>query len=434
MSKWLLAAVSAASLLLTSCVDSQRNGDLFSPDGTHSTSLGPSQLDERAALTELTQAVALALQDRGLRQRIRTDMWRSRYTAEHKLHFHAYVQGESGGILLAKMAKHSGKSRTELQQLIASVRPLEFYVPDPDHRAEWTGDEDVVVGSQLEEEDVPVFYTTGGAPLFVGANDFPEQPTLSLVPVESDFSVQLDPNTFENGQDRNGETIGTYQVARGLIANQSGIGDVTLADDCDSPSLIVPCKPIGGGGGGGWTPPADAVYQRGIGVQEYISHIRALNDHEPKLRGAPEFKLLVVGTSDTDGNAELRSEFNIPEGIWAGSDDTKNAKWREYSPNLKLILWDTDYGTRVRVECWEIDGPAAFSFNVSGSTTILGVNVGFSAAFQREDSDDFCGRGYITPRLSTGEWTEIPNNSPRDIDYDGTSDLQWYGYGRDVTT
>ena len=153
-------------------------------------------------------------------------MWRSRYTAEHKLHFHAYVQGESGGILLAKMAKHSGKSRTELQQLIASVRPLEFYVPDPDHRAEWTGDEDVVVGSQLEEEDVPVFYTTGGAPLFVGANDFPEQPTLSLVPVESDFSVQLDPNTFENGQDRNGETIGTYQVARGLIANQSGIGDV----------------------------------------------------------------------------------------------------------------------------------------------------------------------------------------------------------------
>lgn len=74
MSKWLLAAVSAASLLLTSCVDSQRNGDLFSPDGTHSTSLGPSQLDERAALTELTQAVALALQDRGLRQRIRTDM------------------------------------------------------------------------------------------------------------------------------------------------------------------------------------------------------------------------------------------------------------------------------------------------------------------------------------------------------------------------
>lgn len=148
--------------------------------------------------------------------------------------------------------------------------------------------------------------------------------------------------------------------------------------------------------------------------------------------GQPEFYIVLGGTLDTDGNAELTKKIEFPDGIWDDYDHEED-DWVLYDQQ-KLVDWDTDYGTRVRVRCMESDGAPDISINISGNTDIAGVNVEFSGSISngREGGDDACGQDYVTPRFSNGEWSLIPDGSSPE--FDGTSDLRWYGYGIDVTS
>lgn len=374
---------------------------------------------EQASLSNsperIARYLALALQAPGLRRQLKTSMESSSVT-ESKLHLQRFLKG-SGRILISGMARAGGVSEHQITTLLEALPSMELYFPVPEHRRIWNGDEDLLIAVALSETRAPTGFTLYGERQSLELRSPPAIPTIVLVPAES-FTPSGTPRA--------------HAVQKTLPPTSNDL--VT----CDMiPVGHHSCGGGGGGGGGGsgWSPPADAVWERGIGIRESISHMRTTNDHEPWHKGAPEFYLNLVGTNDTDSDAELTKTIWIDEGIWAGSDDDDNADWRLYDPNLKLIDWDTDYGTRVRVKCMESDTDWNGSVTVSGNTDIFGVSVSFETSVEVGDSDDNCGEDYITPRVSTGEWTYIPDGtlvgpSP---EYDGTSELHWYGYGIDIT-
>jgi hypothetical protein len=375
---------------------------------------------QAASLEELTRALALAFDDAGLRHRVKQDMRRAPYS-EHKLALDAYLRGASGGVLLAKMAKETGRTRDELLGMLERLGPMEFYMPVATHRESWTGGADLLVaGSRDEANATLVGFDLAGNRIPLSPLQAPATPTLVIVPQETDFTRELDPARSHNVADQNGQAIGTL-LANG--ARPSGGPSMTIA----LPTCVDYCDDYGGAGGGdtGGSTTTTTVQQRGISVQEIITHMKTPNDHEPWTAGAPEFYLLLAGTHS--GGAVYEARINIPEGPWSGSDDDNNSKWRNFG-SISLITWDTDLGSRIRVQCMEDDGNWNATIKLTGSTKfpdLAGLELGIEVGFSVSSDDDNCGASYVDMRNSLGQWYLIPSYP----NYDGTSDLHWYGYG-----
>lgn len=235
-----------------------------------------------------------------MRQRVLVALQNSRYTEEHKLPFRNYLQGQNGGILLAKMVSSSGKTRSEINALLNRVRPLEFYMPVPQHRENWEGGTDLLVASHLEDNTVPRAYNLRGEPVAVSADEPPSTPTLVLVPVETDFSRQLPSASFRNRNDRGGRTIGTYTM------------------DCDPYARY--CE--GGGGGGGPAKPAGF----------YMTYSNLPDTGEPWTKGSPEIEVHIHGPNGGDSTygADLAC---------AGERQTEPARYFDQNNNT----WSGEY-------------------------------------------------------------------------------------------
>jgi hypothetical protein len=252
----------------------------------------------------------------------------SRHTAEHKLEFSSYLHGESGGILLAKMTKETGQSREDLLALLGAVRPLEFYIPVPEHRENWRGDDNLLVASLLEDHTVPTAYTLKGEPVMLDAERHPLTPTLGIVPVETNFSRPLD-SKVPNRRDQGGQTIGTYCM------------------ECVQP---IDEDGSGGGGGGGSSLP------QGI----YMEYSVVFNDGEGWLKGAPEIEVHLHGPNDNtrEGkdlscSGESRSGlryFNQDHGTWSGRvllysqselDELRYLNGGN-DPEFHILMWEDD--------------------------------------------------------------------------------------------
>lgn len=171
-----LCMATAAVLLSTACSD-----DSTAPTSTGLEALRsetPQASPEREALTRVTRLVALAMGDQGLRQRIKNDMRKAPFR-EHKLELSNYLHGASGGILLAKMAKEGDLPRAEVLALLTQVRPLEFYMPLARDRATWTGGDEVIVVSLLEDngaDTIPAGFTIEGTAYPLSASEPPPVP------------------------------------------------------------------------------------------------------------------------------------------------------------------------------------------------------------------------------------------------------------------
>jgi hypothetical protein len=392
----------------------------------------------RQALADLTRAVALALNDGALRQRIKDDM-RAAPFAEHKLEFGHYVRSRPGGVLLAKMATVMGRGAEQLRVQLDGLPELEFYMPVREHRESWRGGADLIVAGSLESDDegrpviAPVAFNLQGEPVALSADATPATPTLVIVRREADFSRPMDIMRAKNINDRGGTAIGT------LI-----------------PSMIEPCleplKAISfscGGGGGGYVPPppasndpapgTPASQQRGISIEEMITHMRTFNDHEPWWKGAPEFYLLLAGRLQNGDSVARR--IGIPEGPWSGSDDGSNRKWH-YFGEIPLFTWDADLGTRVKIQCFESDLAFNATFTVTGDTRFprdsnrLGqISARFQIGGNWTDTDDNCQSAYIDLQNTLQQWYWIPDGKEDDGTYpvppyrNGTGELEWYGVG-----
>lgn len=264
-----LLGVLGTVLLSAACADIGKPTAPAAAPPSSSAAAVSSDDQEKAVLNELTRAVALALNDPGLRQRIKNDLRNSRHTHEHKLPFSDYLRGESGGILLAKMAKETGKSREELLALLTGTRPFEFYMPVREHREGWKGEADLLVLGALTDVDASLIaFNLQGEPIVLSYSAPPSTPTLVLVPVETDFSKPLDPQKYRNTNDKNGDAIGTFAMV-----------SMSCEPDTDW------CGDDGGGSGSGGPSP-DGIY---------FTEMVIYDKHEPWPRGDPEIEVHLFG-------------------------------------------------------------------------------------------------------------------------------------------
>lgn len=131
----------------------------------------------------VAKALALALQDPDLRLAVFREM-SSSPVKEGKLHVPTYLRA-GGTRLLAGMARAAELSEAELLALLDSTRALELYMPVEEHRAAWSGGDDVIVATQMDEAVAPVGVDLNGDAVPLSLDGPPEIPVIALVPVES---------------------------------------------------------------------------------------------------------------------------------------------------------------------------------------------------------------------------------------------------------
>jgi hypothetical protein len=349
MYKKQFAAVLCTTVLMLGCADAEQAVSPVEPQ----LSAQAIAEAERHALQELTRTVALALQDPGLRQRVKADMRESRFTHEHKLHFSSYIRGRSGGILLAKMAKESGKTREEVLALLNEVRPLEFYMPVRAQRESWRGGDDLWVGSLLEDHEVPAVYTLRGQPVQVGAEEVPAIPALALVPMEASFNRALD-GRYINRNDQGGATIGTY------IYNECQIEESVQSGEPEDPTMTCGGDLGGGGGDVGSGGTVDPWASRPTGL--YVTLLNIDDDHEGAFKGDPEFEIHLQAPINNPSVAEdircagnqapdYRSRFDYDNnganysGAILVADSAEQARFRATygtALGMNIIFWEDD--------------------------------------------------------------------------------------------
>ena len=288
---------------------------------------------ERSALTKITRLVALAIDNGPARQHLKRDM-RAAPFREHKLQLAAYLQSKDGRALLDGMVAASGGTESDLLETVAGVRPLEFYMPVRKHRESWTGNEEVLVVSQLDESGQIVAFDAKGAQFSLDRSTAPEQPTLSIVPVETRFDQPM-PAGSRNVRDQNGNAIGTLEPM-----------------EIKGVSLIACGMECGGGGGGSPSP--------SIAPGLYLEFSRILDVKEPWTRGDPEIEVHIQGPTSTSapragedlscsGEHAYQSAkvFNQDNGFWEGrvmlfSRDEANAFLSKFNQGFHVLYWEDD--------------------------------------------------------------------------------------------
>lgn len=321
-----IALATTALLALSACADDRASGPAADGPSIATPSVAVAgSTPEHDSLRLLTRAVAAALDDRGIRARLLADL-RAAPFREHKLELRSYVRGASGGILLAKMAKETGRSRESLGALVESVRPLEMYMPVAEHRARWRGGADVLVAGALEDEDLPVAFAAGGASVEVTADRAPGTPAITLVPVETDFSSPVDLSLARNVDDGGGASIGS----------------LILPDPCE---IDASC-------GGSTTP----VKPAGL----YMTFSRYYDVGEPWTKGNPEIEVHIHGPSEssaiTDGidlscsgehAKDPYKRFDQNDKFWSGdvllfSRTEIDAYRARASDGFNVLVWEDD--------------------------------------------------------------------------------------------
>jgi hypothetical protein len=289
---------------------------------------------ERIALTKIARLVAVAIDNEPARQHLKRDM-RAAPFREHKLQLGAYLQSKDGRALLNRMVALSGGRERDLLTTLAAVRPLEFYMPVSRHRESWTGVRDVLVVSQLDESEPIVAFDEKGREVVLDANVAPEQPTLSIVPVETRFDQPIAPAASKNVRDQNGNAIGTLQQM------------------APKGSSLIACDENCGGGGGGSSSPA-------IAPGLYLEFSRIVEMKEPWTRGDPEMEVHIQGPRDAGSPTsgidlscsgehayEYPKVFNQDDGFWEGrvllySQAEALGFIEKFKQGFHILFWEDD--------------------------------------------------------------------------------------------
>src|SRR6266581_7957579 len=106
---------------------------------------------------------------------------------EHKLQFETFLAANDGRAL-REIAGENGTTKDALATEAKAAIALEVYFPVPEHRAAWTGDENVLVATALTDDDPPIAFDPEGRRQVLDPKTPPATPVLAVVPVETDFS------------------------------------------------------------------------------------------------------------------------------------------------------------------------------------------------------------------------------------------------------
>lgn len=324
----LLAALSA-------CADpASRTVGLRTSDNVQSEPVPSSNVDERAALNKIARLVAIAMDNEPARQHLKGDM-RAAPFREHKLELAPYLRSNDGRALLSRMVALNGGTEAQLFATLSAIRRLEFYMPVAKHRESWTGKEDVLVVSQLDEPSPIVAFDEKGSEVSLDRNVAPSQPTLAIVPVETHFDQPVPAALRKNVRDQNGQSIGTLETAPAI-----------------APANLVLCGDSCGGTGGVVTPP--------IPPGLYLEFSRILDMKEPWFRGDPEVEVHIMGPTDL-GNPrygsdlscsgehayDYRKVFDQNDGFWSGrvmlfSETEATNYTSKFKDGFDIMYWEDD--------------------------------------------------------------------------------------------
>jgi hypothetical protein len=139
-------------------------------------------LSPDAARERLARRLAISLGNPAFRARLKRDLDRSQ-AREGKVHFQRYLAGGAAG----ELARSGGASEAVVQSEARLAAPLELYLPVPEHRRRWAGDDRVLVATARADHEAPVGFTPRGERLVLSATTPPATPVLALVPAETDF-------------------------------------------------------------------------------------------------------------------------------------------------------------------------------------------------------------------------------------------------------
>jgi len=295
-------------------------------------SAGGAQIDERSALSKIARLVAIALDNEPARQHLKRDL-RAAPFREHKVELAPYLRSSDGKALLTRMIQLNGGDENALFTTLSAIRSLELYMPVAAQRETWTGKADVLVVSQLEESAPIVGFNEAGSEVALDRKVAPDQPTLSIVPVETRFDQPMDLKKSRNVRDQNGQAIGTLEP---YALTQS--------------SLIACGETCGGGGSGGTSLPA------GI----YLEFSRLMDVKEPWFRGDPEIEVHIQGpymgaaptyADDLSCSGEhpydSRKYFDQNGSFWSGqvllfSEAEVTAFTQKFSDGFHVMFWEDD--------------------------------------------------------------------------------------------
>ena len=330
----LLAAFAACADPASRTVAPSSSSDVLS--GPASAPVG----EERAALTKIARLVAVAMDNEPARQHLKRDM-RAAPFREHKLELKSYLQSKDGRALLDRMAVLAGGESVVFGAL-AQTRQLEFYMPVAKQRESWTGNADVLVVSQLDESQPIVSFDESGREVTLSRNTPPDQPTLSIVPVETRFDQPMPASTSRNVRDQNGNAIGTIEPLR-----------------VKSSSLIACDVECGGDGGGGGTVSSGGPTES-IPPGLYLEFSRILDAKEPWFRGDPEIEVHIQGPYMGDAPTyardlscsgehpyDSRKYFDQNGDFWSGrvllfSQDEVLAYTKTFTNGFHVMFWEDD--------------------------------------------------------------------------------------------
>ena len=318
---------------LVSCADpAGRTVGLSARNNAQDEPTPSSANEERAALSKIARLVAVAMDNEPARQHLKRDM-RAAPFREHKLELAPYLRSRDSKALLDRMVRASGGNESDLFRTLSSIRRLEFYMPVAKHRESWTGSDDVLVVSQLDESEPIVAFDESGSVVQLDRNVAPAQPTLSIVPVETRFDQPLPFLGTKNVRDQNGAAIGTLEPVKLKSSN------LVLCGDCSGDIVS----------GGSLAPP-------GL----YLEFSRLLDMKEPWFRGDPEIEVHIQGPTtvaaptygaDISCSGEHaydpRKVFDQNGGFWQGrvllfSGDETVAFANQFKQGFHVLFWEDD--------------------------------------------------------------------------------------------
>jgi hypothetical protein len=236
-------------------------------------SLPAAREDPSPARERLARRVALALRDERFRAQLKQDLDRSP-VREGKLHFQRYLASAQGRAT-SEIARVTGEAGEAITLDASRASALELYLPVPAHRAQWTGDENILVATTDDERRPPVAFSPKGERFVLSPTTPPAVPVLALVPTETDF-------------DRPGRQAGFL-----------------------------------GEGGGGSTSPAGL----------YMTNSHLVETFESWVKGAPEIEVHMLGQA---GRSDSLSTYACAGGAAAGYYYFDQNS-RDWSGNVLLI-------------------------------------------------------------------------------------------------
>jgi hypothetical protein len=302
---------------------------------------------------DLARSLAAALAEPSVRVRIRNAMRLSPHF-EHKLLLQEFIDTNDGRFFLAATAKASGTSVESLRASIAKLPPMDFYVPVTEHRLNWRGGADVVLGLNMDVNDFTLTgYTPGGGSVQLDSrNGVPARTVLILHPAEPRM-----PGV--SGSRRPGETIQDADEPRLMMGEESMAIEPI---DCVYPEST----------GGGYAP---------VGDEEYVS---------PTCGGGGGGG----GGGTTVPPKYLRRFVTYVYDGW-GSAEVKFFMWRQNWDGSRTKLWD-----------WRIDGINPGTLYTPNKSF---TSMGSYATVEEMDSwftgnDDYWGESYASSTNAVNGW------------------------------